>query len=284
MQFSMAQDITTLQKHLMVLAAKNKRVALVPTMGALHRGHIALIHEAKRLADAVVVSIFVNPKQFGKNEDFNNYPRMLKDDANKSHEAGATLIYAPSEADMYPEGFATSVSVGEMGNILCGKFRPGHFDGVATVVMKLLLRVLPHTAVFGEKDYQQLCVIRRIVTDMDMPITIAGMPTVREESGLALSSRNAYLSSNEIKMAPKLYDILHIVGDDISSKMIMPNEALERGKKQLAEAGFKLDYLELRSEHVLEPVESYNGQPARLLVAAWLGKTRLIDNIPLGAR
>ncbi|MGE3714565.1 MAG: pantoate--beta-alanine ligase [Alphaproteobacteria bacterium] len=282
MQFSLAQDISTLQKHLMVLAAENKRVALVPTMGALHAGHVTLIEVAKQMADAVVVSIFVNPTQFGHNEDFDKYPRMLDADINVAHDAGAALVYAPSVADMYPEGFSTSVSAGELGNILCGTSRPGHFDGVATVVMKLLLRVLPQTAVFGEKDFQQLAVIRRMVIDMDMPINILGVATVRESDGLAMSSRNAYLSHEERAVAPELYKILQGVGNDISSKMIMCEEALQRGKKELNAAGFNVDYLELRNANSLAPVVSYTGQPCRLFAAVWLGKTRLIDNIPLG--
>jgi pantoate--beta-alanine ligase len=272
-----ARDMETLQEALAELATSGKRVALVPTMGALHEGHQALIRQAADLADAVVVSIFVNPRQFGPAEDFAKYPRMLNSDVKKAHEAGASLVYAPEVEDLYPGSFSTTVSVGSLGTILCGKFRPGHFDGVATVVTKLLLRVLPHVAVFGVKDYQQLCVIQRVVNDLDIAVDIAGVETVREADGLALSSRNAYLSPEERAIAPKLYETLSAVGTAIAGGANV-KAALEQSITGLTKAGFKVDYLELRNAETLEEMQSLQG-PARLLAAAWLGKTRLIDNI-----
>jgi pantoate--beta-alanine ligase len=276
-----AQNMEALQSALVPLVKSGKRVALVPTMGALHAGHMELVNAAKYYADVVVMSIFVNPTQFGPNEDFAKYPGMLEADLKKAGEAGVAIAYTPSVEDIYPEGFLTSVSVGDLGKILCGAFRPGHFDGVATIVSKLLLRTLPHVALFGEKDYQQLCVIRRVVYDLDIPVEIIGVPTVREADGLALSSRNAYLTAKERETAPKLHATLVqamaklSVGGSVS-------DTVAEGKKALTDAGFKVDYLEVREEgslkHVVEKVKS----PSRLLVAAWLGKTRLIDNIAIG--
>jgi pantoate--beta-alanine ligase len=279
MQFTIARDLTTLQQTLAGAAAPGRRIALVPTMGALHAGHLTLIKEARQLADVVAVSIFVNPTQFGKNEDFSAYPRMLEQDVQQAQEAGASLIYAPDAQDMYPQGFSTTLSVGPLANILCGKFRPGHFDGVATVVAKLLLRVLPHVALFGEKDYQQLCVIGRLIADLDIPIEIYGVPTVREPDGLAMSSRNAYLTAGERAIAPALYDTLQHTARAIAGGTA-PKNALEEGVAKLVGAGFKVDYLELRAADTLAEMNILT-KPARLLAAAWLGKTRLIDNIAL---
>ena len=280
MQIAIVDNLSGLQQQLTDVAKAGKRVALVPTMGALHAGHISLIEEAKKRADFVVATIFVNPKQFGANEDFSKYPRMLEADIKKLEEAGAALLYAPDEADMYPEGYSTTVSPGDLGTVLCGKFRPGHFDGVATVVSKLLLRVLPHVALFGEKDYQQLCIIRRVVYDLDMPIEIVGVPTMREADGLALSSRNAYLTADERARAPALYRALAQGARSIEGGAPV-NQAIGETLALLMASGFKPDYVELRSEGWLEPLENYD-RPARLLAAAWLGKTRLIDNIALG--
>lgn len=278
MQLTIARDLPSLQRALTVQVQAKKRIALVPTMGALHAGHIQLVETAKQHADAVVATVFVNPTQFGPSEDFNKYPRMLDDDAKKLDKAGAHILYAPPVEDIYPEGFSTTVSTGDMGKILCGKFRPGHFDGVATVVAKLLIRALPHVAVFGEKDYQQLCVINRMVHDLDIPVQLIGVPTVREADGQAMSSRNAYLSKEERAVAPKLHQTLvqtaaRVIGGDAAG-------ALKDGIAALNAAGFKVDYLELRQSRTLAPLDKFS-PPARLLVAAWLGKTRLIDNIPL---
>ncbi|MDE3016880.1 MAG: pantoate--beta-alanine ligase [Pseudomonadota bacterium] len=281
MQLTIAHDMESLQKALTGPAMAGKRIALVPTMGALHDGHMALINHAKETADEVVLTIFVNPKQFSANEDFSKYPRMLKSDINKLDKAGVAIVYTPPLEDVYPDGYTTTVSVGALGDILCGKTRPGHFNGVATVVTKLLLRVLPHVAVFGEKDYQQLCVIRRIVTDLDISVDIIGLPTVREADGLAMSSRNAYLSTEERKIAPGLYEVLSSVGNTILSGGVGIKSALDQGAAALVMAGFKVDYLELHDAETLAMADNLDN-PARLLAAAWLGNTRLIDNIAIG--
>lgn len=274
-----AHDLESLQKALVQLAQAGKSVALVPTMGALHEGHTSLITLAREHADAVMVSIFVNPTQFGKNEDFDKYPRTLEADIKKLDEVGAEVIYAPSAEDMYPEGFSTSITAGDLSTQLCGAFRPGHFDGVATVVSKLFLRTLPHVAVFGEKDYQQLCVIRRVAADLDLPVEIIGAPTVREVDGLAKSSRNMYLTSSQRVIAAKLYSVLNQTASRIKSGIPVA-EAIADGMVQLTTHGFKVDYLALRAEDTLESMTEY-APPARLLVAAWLDKTRLIDNIAM---
>lgn len=279
MQLTVTHDMENLQATLSEFARLGMRVALVPTMGALHEGHAALIRHATTLADVVVVSVFVNPKQFGANEDFAKYPKMLSADIKVIDEAGGVLVYAPPADDLYPEGYATTVSVAGLTDRLCGLSRPGHFDGVATVVTKLLLRVLPHVAVFGEKDYQQLCVIRRLVEDLDIGVQIEGLATVREPSGLALSSRNAYLSEAERKVAPMLFATLHSTAERMRGGMT-PAEALTEGKQELAAAGFVVEYLELCDAASLAPLADYQSG-ARLLVAAKLGTTRLVDNIEM---
>jgi len=280
MQLTVTEDMESYQEALGTLALDGKTVALVPTMGALHAGHMGLIQAASELADAVAVSIFVNPKQFGPNEDFAKYPRMLERDLELLDEAGVAIAYTPSVEDLYQDGFSTIVSPGSIGAILEGHFRPGFFDGVATVVTKLLLRTLPHVAVFGEKDYQQLCVIRRIASDLDIAVDIIGLPTVREADGLAMSSRNAYLSPEQRAVAPKLYEALQRIRHTISSGAPI-NEAIAEGIAALTQVGFKVDYLELRETDTLEVMETLDGE-ARLLAAAWLGATRLIDNIAVG--
>ena len=271
-----AHDIVTLQQTLFELAQAEKTVALVPTMGALHAGHASLIKQAKEIADVVVVSIFVNPTQFGKNEDFSIYPRNLEEDALIAKSAGADIIYAPNAKDMYPDGFSTSISAGEISTTLCGKFRVGHFDAVATVVTKLLLRIMPHFAIFGLKDYQQICVIERAVNDLDIPTEIIAAPTLREEDGLALSSRNSYLSQEERKIAPLLYQTLKQVAKDLQNNPIP--DILTEAVIYLTKYGFRVEYLELCDSSRLIPLSELK-EDARLLVAAWLGKTRLIDNI-----
>lgn len=280
MQLTVCQDIDSLQETLAGLALDGKRVALVPTMGALHEGHLALVRQAKELADAVVVSIFVNPKQFSANEDLSKYPRPLSDDLKRLDEVGADVAYTPSVADIYPSGFSTTISVGAMGQIMCGRFRPGHFDGVATVVAKLFLRMLPHVAVFGEKDYQQLCVIQQLVNDLDIAVEIAGVETVREPDGLALSSRNVYLSPEQRALAPKLYHTMEHAGAHLISGAPAAT-VLAQAAEVLARDGFRVEYLELRHSETLEELASF-APPCRLFAAAWLGTTRLIDNIELG--
>ena len=258
-----------------------ERVALVPTMGALHAGHLALVAAAKTHAERVVVSIFVNPTQFGPNEDFSRYPRPLARDLELLREAGADAAWLPTVGDMYPDGFATSIRVAGVSEGLCGAARPGHFDGVATVVAKLLLQVAPDVALFGEKDYQQLCVIKRLVSDLNINTSVLGVPIVRDVNGLALSSRNQYLSETERAVAPKLYAVLRELAGRMVSMSGPVQGMLDQAKHELLAAGFdRVDYLELRAADTLVPLAEY-ASPARLLIAAWLGKTRLIDNIAL---
>lgn len=260
--------------------ADGHRVALVPTMGALHEGHLSLVRHALSQADRVVASIFVNPRQFGPTEDLGSYPRREAEDAALLADAGAHLLYAPTLAEMYPDGFATTVSVAGPSQGLCGAVRPGHFDGVATVVTKLLLQSLPDVAVFGEKDYQQLRVIKRLARDLDLPVEIVGSPTVREADGLAMSSRNAYLTPEQRQVAPALNRVL----SQMAGALAGGGDAagwLAWGRVELEKAGFEtVDYLELRDAASLEPVAAVH-RPARLLAAARLGRTRLIDNRPV---
>jgi len=257
---------------------RQERVALVPTMGALHRGHLALVEAAHRHCDRVVASLFVNPKQFGPREDFAAYPREEAADLAKFRESGVDLVFAPSVDEMYPAGFVTTVHVTGMGDELEGAHRAGHFDGVATVVSKLLLQCLPEIAFFGEKDYQQLLVVRRMARDLDIPVRIEGVPTVREPDGLALSSRNVYLSREERQIAPHLYRTLIDAAAALISAPENVAAALQNGLAALRQAGFSPDYLELRDAADLSPMIRLD-RPARLLAAASLGRTRLIDNI-----
>ncbi len=255
-----------------------ERIVLVPTMGALHAGHLALVARARDLGQRTVASIFVNPTQFGPTEDFSRYPRDVETDLALLAEAGADAAYLPDVATMYPPGFATRIEVDAVSEGLCGAFRPGHFSGVATVVTKLLNQVQPDIALFGEKDYQQLLVIRRAVRDLDLPIDIQGVPTLREADGLALSSRNRYLSADERRAAP----VLHAVLDTIARGLSAGREAgplLDAGRAKLEAAGFgPVQYLEIRDAETLASVERPEG-PVRILAAAYLGRTRLIDNI-----
>ena len=254
------------------------RLALVPTMGALHAGHMALVAEAKKRADHVAASIFVNPAQFGEGEDFGRYPRRESEDARMLEEAGCDLLWAPAVSDVYPTAFATKISVGGISERWEGEARPGHFDGVATVVAKLLLSVRPDVALFGEKDFQQLAVIRRMVADVDIPVEIVGVPTVREPDGLALSSRNAYLSADERSRAVALPEALKSAAETIRRGSSV-GAALSEAKQRLVEAGFlKIDYLALVDATTLEPLSEPAGE-MRLIAAAVIGSTRLIDNL-----
>ncbi len=258
-------------------------IALVPTMGALHEGHLALVREAGKLAPHVAVSIFVNPTQFGPNEDLDAYPRQLAEDSALLEAEGVALLWAPSAAQVYPQGFATKVSVSGVSEVLCGASRPGHFDGVATVVAKLFNQVQPEIAVFGEKDWQQLAVIRRMARDLDLTFPLAdrivGVPTVREADGLAMSSRNRYLSHNERSAAGALPREMKgaiariMAGQNVGAVL----NALESA---LIEAGFTaVDYAALADADSLELLDTASAGPARLLVAARIGSTRLIDNM-----
>lgn len=257
-------------------------IGLVPTMGGLHEGHLALVRAARAACERVVASLFVNPTQFGPDEDLDVYPRDEEGDAAKLKALGVDVMFAPSTDEMYPPGFSTTVEVRGLTEDLCGTFRPHHFAGVTTVVTKLLLEVWPDVAYFGEKDYQQLQVIRRLVRDLDIPVRIEGVPTVREADGLALSSRNGYLSAAEREIAPALYRTLRELAETAGGADVTPAEiaaASSRARRRLEELGFtRVDYIEVRDAETLAPV-SDPSRPARALGAAWLGRTRLIDNV-----
>ncbi len=261
-----------------------KTLALVPTMGALHEGHLTLVRRARALADAVAVSIFVNPRQFAPGEDFDAYPRRLETDAALLAAEGVDILWAPAPDEVYPRGFATTVSVAGLDEPLCGAARPGHFDGVATVVCKLFNQVQPDFALFGEKDWQQLAIIRRMARDLDLALpradAIIGVPTVREADGLALSSRNQYLTPEERSQAAALPRAIETAiaslraGGDADG-------ALETLRTTLLRSGFaRVDYAELRDAETLDLLDALGSRPARVLVAAHLGKARLIDNWP----
>ncbi|MBE0463420.1 MAG: pantoate--beta-alanine ligase [Halomonadaceae bacterium] len=272
------REINDLRSTLRDYRKRGQRIALVPTMGNLHAGHLALVAAARQHADIVVASLFVNPMQFGPNEDLDGYPRTFADDQAKLTDAGCDVLFSPTVSALYPHGLAsqTRVHVPDVGEGLCGGSRPGHFDGVSTVVTMLFNLVQPDIACFGEKDYQQLAVIRKFVRDLHMPIEIIGVPIVRAEDGLALSSRNGYLSANERAMAPTLYRILCELRDALEQGE--PAEtALGRGLARLVDAGFTPDYLELRDTQ-LKPV-SATTREAVLLAAAKLGPARLLDNL-----
>ena len=264
-------------------ALRRGKLALVPTMGALHEGHLALVREAKWHAARVAVSIFVNPRQFGANEDLDAYPRQLERDCALLEREGVALVWAPTPDEMYPQGYATNVSVSGVSEGLCGANRPGHFDGVATVVCKLFNQVEPDVALFGEKDWQQLAVIRRMARDLDLSRPSAdrifGVPTVREPDGLALSSRNAYLSAEDRARAAVLPAAIRKAVAEISGGKPVA-EALRRLRAALLSGGFdSVDYAELRDAETLAELTERPTDPARLLVAARIGGTRLIDNM-----
>ena len=257
-----------------------QRVALVPTMGGLHEGHLSLVRHAAKLADRVIVSLFVNPTQFNNKGDLEKYPRDEVSDRKKMAGLGVDVLFAPDAIEMYPPGFATEVTISGASDMLCGKYRPGHFDGVATIVTKLFLQTGADVACFGEKDFQQLSLVRQLVRDLNIPIEIAGVPTVREEDGLAMSSRNVRLSAEDRVIAPQLHEALVGVRDAVKGGKNVAT-AIRTAKSRLVKAGFSsIDYLELRAEDNLETVKNLK-RPARLLVAAWLGDVRLIDNIPV---
>ncbi|SEI67013.1 pantoate--beta-alanine ligase [Allopseudospirillum japonicum] len=257
--------------------SQGKRVALVPTMGNLHAGHIQLVNTAHQWADLVVVSIFVNPLQFGAHEDLEAYPRTLEADQVQLVDANCHLLFVPSVQEMYPQGMQdhTQVQVAGVSQGLCGQSRPTHFAGVATVVSKLLNIVQPDVALFGEKDYQQLAVIRKLVADLNMPIEILGVPTVRDTDGLALSSRNGYLSPQERAQAPELYQALQQVAQTLKAGAEI-DQALQVGQHALRT--WRLDYLEVRQALTLAPAQATDTELV-ILAAAYLGNTRLIDNL-----
>jgi pantoate--beta-alanine ligase len=257
------------------------RIGLVPTMGALHQGHLSLVQQALDAGERAVVSIFVNPAQFGPSEDFASYPRHEAEDVEKLRVMGANLVWAPDLAEMYPPHFSTFVQVEDLTCHLDGPHRPGHFQGVATVVAKLLRQVDPDRAYFGEKDYQQLQVVTRLARDLDLDVEIVGVRTVRDPDGLALSSRNAYLSADERRQATTLPRVLVRTAAVAAARFAGFAGLLREAHAALAEAGFTpLDYIQICDAETLEPVDSLE-RPARIFVAARLGKTRLIDNMPV---
>jgi pantoate--beta-alanine ligase len=273
------RTVAALRRAVLPWRRRGERIALVPTMGALHAGHLALVRAARRRARRVVVSIFVNPAQFAPNEDFASYPRTFDTDRTALEQMAVDLVWAPPVEAMYPPGFATRIlPEGPATAGLEDKFRPHFFGGVTTVVGKLLIQCAPDFAMFGEKDYQQLKVVTRMVEDLDLPLKIIGVPTVREKDGLALSSRNAYLSASERAAAPTLHRVL-----DDSATRIKGGEqiarVLDEAGAAIERAGFALDYLEARHADTLQPMLSAKDGPIRLLVAARIGKTRLIDNV-----
>lgn len=260
--------------------SEGKRIALVPTMGNLHAGHIALVEKATQRADFVVASIFVNPLQFGANEDLDKYPRTLVADQEKLVGAGCHLLFTPDVEEVYPDGMQqqTRVSVPLVSEGLCGASRPGHFEGVATVVCKLFNMVQPDLALFGEKDFQQLAVIRKLVRDLNLPIQVMGEPTVRAADGLALSSRNGYLNESQRALAPLLYRTLQQLAEEIRRQPSAQSTLLAAARQQLEDAGLRPDYLELREAVQLREVRDGDRQLV-LLAAVYLGTTRLIDNL-----
>ena len=258
--------------------AAGQRIAFVPTMGALHEGHVTLLRDGRRRSDKLALSIFVNPTQFGPNEDLARYPRDLPGDLRKAAEAGTDVAFVPEAGEMYPPGFQTAVEVRELARGLDGVFRPGHFAGVATVVAKLFNIVAPDLAIFGEKDFQQLAIVRRMVADLAMPIEILGVPTVREPDGLAMSSRNAYLSPAERARALSISRALFAVRDHAAAG-IRDAAALLADARAALDVD-RLDYLELCDAATLAPLATID-RPAVLLVAAFVGRTRLIDNVQL---
>ena len=276
------RTIAALRERVGAWRRAGETVALVPTMGAIHEGHLALVRAGRALCRRTVASIFVNPAQFGPAEDFASYPRDEAGDLARLAGAGADAVYMPALAEMYPEGFGATVTVAGVSEGLCGDFRPGHFAGVATVVAKLLLQARPDAAFFGEKDYQQLLVVKRLARDLDIQVSIEGVATVREADGLALSSRNAFLSPAERRTAPLLNRVLVSTAEALAGGAAAA-PLLAEGVGELARAGFgPVQYLELRDAETLLPLARAS-RPGRLLAAAYLGKTRLIDNVAVAA-
>ena len=261
---------------------EGQTVAFVPTMGNLHQGHLDLVRKARKLCDVVVVSIFVNPLQFGPNEDLDAYPRTMAADKEKLFSEGVNILYAPGVEDIYPEGMdhQTVVSVPDLGDTLCGSSRPGHFDGVTTVVSKLFNIVQPDTAIFGEKDFQQLSIVRKMVEDLCMPITIVGVATTRDRDGLAMSSRNGYLSPEERRIAPLLHQTLNTCREAIACGFDNFLQLESHARMQFLQAGFEPDYFAIRDARTLRAVTDDTEEVA-ILAAARLGNTRLIDNVRL---
>ncbi|MEO9634246.1 MAG: pantoate--beta-alanine ligase [Parasphingorhabdus sp.] len=274
------RQLDPLRDALTEIRKDGSKIGLVPTMGALHRGHMRLVEVAMEQCDKVVASIFVNPAQFGEGEDLDAYPRPEAEDAALLEAAGVELLWAPTAEQIYPEGYATNVTVGGISDGLCGAARPGHFDGVATVVAKLFNQIRPDAAYFGEKDYQQLAIIRQMARDLDFTHDVVGVQTVRDPDGLALSSRNTYLTEEQRAKAAVLPKVMKDAAKAIAAGENL-SVVLDNAKTRLLASGFhKIDYLELRNAIDLSVLDVFTN-PARLFVAARIGQTRLIDNIPI---
>jgi pantoate--beta-alanine ligase len=271
-------SIAELRRQIAEWRRQDLRIAFVPTMGNLHAGHLHLVHEARRQADKVVASIFVNPTQFGPGEDFERYPRTEQQDRAMLSDAGCDALFLPAVQEIYPQGAATQITVGNLNNILCGAHRPGHFDGVALVVCKLLNMVQPDRLLLGEKDFQQLAVIRQMVADLNIPVQICGVPTVRDADGLALSSRNGYLTVRQRQLAPLLYQVLRDVQEAVIGGRGDYRQLSEQQQSRLNEAGFAVDYVQICRQNDLQAAEVGDHELV-ILVAARLGATRLIDNL-----
>jgi pantoate--beta-alanine ligase len=274
------ETVASLKEHMARLRSGGKRVAFVPTMGNLHAGHLHLMQEARRQAQVVVASIYVNPLQFGQGEDFDAYPRTPAHDKTALLSAGVDLLFMPKESEVYPRGreAQTCVEVPGLSDILCGAFRPGHFRGVTTVVNRLFNLVAPDAALFGKKDYQQWLLIRLMAADLGMPVEIIGIDTVRDSDGLAMSSRNHYLTSDERKTAPRIYAALCAARNQLRNNKISSTEAEEGAARELKSAGFRLDYVSVRRCQDLA-LPQPDERKFVILAAAWLGRTRLIDNL-----
>lgn len=279
----LARGKAALRRRVAAWRAKGLSVGFVPTMGALHRGHAALVRRAAAECDRVVVSVFVNPLQFGPKEDYGRYPRALPADRRLVAQAGADLVYAPSAEEMYPEDFRTHVEVEGISQLYCGRDRPGHFRGVATVVLKLFNQVRPDRAYFGEKDFQQLGIVKKMVSDLDVPVTVVNAPIVREDDGLALSSRNAYLTAPQRAAAPALRAALLAGRRDSARRGATPRTVMAAVGRALSRGPLRLRYAAVVDSDTLKPSRDLRG-PRRLLAAAFLGRTRLIDNLTLEKR
>ncbi len=279
------QRTAELRQHLQTLRCRGKTIALVPTMGNLHEGHLQLVDHARRLADVVVTSIFVNPTQFGPNEDYQRYPRTLEADAERLRQRGCDLLFAPSVEEIYPHGleFLTRLTVPELAGKLCGASRPGHFDGVCTVVARLFNLVQPDVAVFGEKDRQQWLILQHMARDLAFPVQMASLPTVREADGLAMSSRNQYLSTQEREQAPELYRTLQWMAGQLRSGETDYRQLEQAGIERLQQAGFRPDYLQITCLDRLDPLQKNHAcqHGVAIFAAAYLGQARLIDNLLL---
>ena len=274
------RDLVGLRKQVAAWRQAGESVGVVPTMGALHPGHLSLVAAASRACDRVIVTLFVNPRQFDNPADLERYPRSEASDAAMLAPAGVDVLFAPDRQEVYPPGFATKVTVHGLSDVLCGVHRPGHFDGVATVVTKLLLMAQADQGFFGEKDWQQLQIIRRLVRDLNIPVGITGCPTLREADGLAMSSRNARLTARDRAIAPTLHQEMAFAAQAIVVGAL-PEVALQKAQAAIVAAGFdRVEYLELRQAEHLTPLQVLE-RPARLFAAAWLGGVRLIDNLPL---